>query len=124
MIEVEPAGSRGAGRREGSWCAPVAELEQTRGHWTLHRTRSRAMRPFGGFAWGWALAVLAAGGTTAQAAWNNVFQVCCNHCRSSPAPVVAAYGCDPCPSPCPAPCPQPTTTCTTRYVQRSCYTPV
>lgn len=75
------------------------------------------MRPLYGFVWGWALAALAASGGTAQAAWNNVFQVCCNHCRSAPAPVVAAYGCDPCPPP-------PTTVCTTRYVQRSCYTPV
>jgi hypothetical protein len=66
-----------------------------------------------------ALAALAAASGTAQAAWNNVFQVCCNHCGSAPAPVVAAYGCDPCPQPCPPP-----VTCTTRYVQRSCYTPV
>ena len=75
------------------------------------------MRPLFGFAWGLALAVLAVSGGTARAAWNNVFQVCCNHCQSAPAPVVAAYGADPC-------CAPPPTTCTTRYVQRSCYTPV
>lgn len=78
------------------------------------------MRPYNGLAWGVALAWLAVSGATARAGWNNVFQVCCNHCGgSSPAPVVAGYGgCDPCPAPCPQ------TTCTTRYVQRSCYTPV
>ncbi len=84
------------------------------------------MRPLYGFAWGWALALLAVSSSPAWAGWNNVFQVCCNHCGSStPAPVVAAspvvvgYGsCDPCPAPCPQ------TTCTTKYVQRSFYTPV
>jgi hypothetical protein len=58
-----------------------------------------------------------ANGTT-QAAWNNVFQVCCHSCRSSnyvaaPAPVAAA------PAPCGG-CQQ----CTTRYVQRCYYQPV
>jgi hypothetical protein len=55
----------------------------------------------------------------AQAAWNNVFQVCCHNCRSSayvaaPAPVAAAV-----PAPCGG-CQQ----CTTRYVQRCYYQPV
>ncbi|MFO0930391.1 MAG: hypothetical protein U0736_25745, partial [Gemmataceae bacterium] len=97
------------------------------------------MRPFTGFAWGVALATLVAGGGPAHAAWNNVFQVCCSSCGSAPAPAVAAY------TPAvaaytpavvaPAPvvaaygaadgcCEQPPPTCTTRYVQRSCYTPV
>ena len=73
------------------------------------------MRPLKGLGWGCALAVLATCGRPAEAAWNNVFQVCCNSCQ--PAPVVAAFGADPC-------CPQPTTSCTTRYVQRSFYQPV
>lgn len=78
------------------------------------------MRPLYPLAWGLALAWIAVGGAPARAGWNNVFQVCCNNCGgSAPAPVVAGYGgCDPCPQPCPQ------TTCTTRYVQRSCYTPV
>jgi hypothetical protein len=71
-------------------------------------------------AWGGAFAVLAAFGSPSHAAWNNVFQVCCNSCGTSPTPVVAAYS-DPC---APACAPPPTTTCTTRYVQRSYYQPV
>src|SRR5438132_14198634 len=51
-----------------------------------------------------------------QAAWNNVFQVCCNSCGSQPS--VSHYAAaDPC-----NPCPQPV--CTTRYVQRCYYQPV
>lgn len=80
------------------------------------------MRPLYPMAWGLALAWLAVGGAPARAGWNNVFQVCCASCGSAPAPVVAAFGGSACCDPCPAPCPQ--TTCTTRYVQRSCYTPV
>src|SRR4051794_22933573 len=101
------------------------------------------MRPLKGLAWGFAVAVLAAGAGPAHAAWNNVFQVCCAHCGSRPAPVlapaptVAGYGAgygaafgggygagfgavsgDPCCDPCPQ------TTCTTRYVQRCYYAPV
>lgn len=80
------------------------------------------MRPLYGLAWGWALAVLAASGSSAHAAWNNVFQVCCNSCgAAAPAPVVANYGA-PAASSC-DPCPQPPV-CTTRYVQRSYYQPV
>jgi hypothetical protein len=60
------------------------------------------------------LAALAAGGGPAQAAWNNVFQVCCHSCRSS-AYAAPAVG-------CPQPCPQQQ--CTTRYVQRCYYQPV
>jgi hypothetical protein len=63
------------------------------------------------------LAALAIGGGTAHAAWDNVFQVCCFHCRqqatSNYAPVVAAA--------CPQ---QPCQQCTTRYEQRSYYQPV
>jgi hypothetical protein len=73
------------------------------------------MRPFKTAIWGCALAALAAGGGSANAAWNNVFQVCCHSCRSS-AYAAPPVGC------CPQPCPQ--TQCTTRYVQRSYYQPV
>jgi hypothetical protein len=71
--------------------------------------------------WGCALAVLAAGAGSAHAGWNNVFQVCCNHCGGTAAPTVAAYADPCCPQPC---CPQPTTICTTRYIQRTYYQPV
>jgi hypothetical protein len=79
------------------------------------------MRPWQGLVWGCALAALAAGGS-AHAGWNNVFQVCCNHCGGSAAPVVATYADPCCPAPCPDPCPQ--TVCTTRYIQRTYYQPV
>jgi hypothetical protein len=76
------------------------------------------MRPLRGSLWCCALAVLAIGGGTAQAAWDNVFQVCCFGCRhgstSGYAPVVAAAQA----------CPQPCQQCTTRYEQRSYYQPV
>jgi hypothetical protein len=76
------------------------------------------MRPCTLGVWGAAVAALAVLGSPAHAAWNNVFQVCCNNC-STPAPVVASYG-DPC---CPPPpCPPPPV-CTTRYVQRTYYEP-
>jgi hypothetical protein len=72
--------------------------------------------------WACALAALAAVNGSAQAAWNNVFQVCCHHCRSSAyaaSPIVAyAAPVDPCPQPCPQ------QVCTTRYVQRCYYQPV
>jgi hypothetical protein len=77
------------------------------------------MRPFRALVWGCALAVLAAGTGQANAAWNNVFQLCCNTCNTPvvPAPppvtsVTASFGAAACP---------PTQTCTTRYVQRSFY---
>lgn len=87
------------------------------------------MRPFKGYAWGVALATLVATGAPAHAAWNNVFQVCCSSCGSTPAPVVAGYAPVAAPAVVAAPaadacCEQPTTTCTTRYVQRSYYQPV
>jgi hypothetical protein len=63
---------------------------------------------------GGALALLTP--TPADAAWDNVFQVCCNNCRK---PVVSNYS-DPC-CPQPQPCPPQ---CTTRYVQRCYYQPV
>lgn len=78
------------------------------------------MRPHRGFVWGCALAVLSVASGSAQAAWNNVFQVCCHNCRSgysanaSPIVAYAAPAADPCPQP------QPCQQCTTRYVQR-CY---
>lgn len=74
--------------------------------------------------------VLALGGLlgsagSASAAWNNVFQVCCNDCNK---PRVA-YS-----NPCPTPCPQPEMRIsyvqrtyyqpTTEYVRRSYYEPV
>jgi hypothetical protein len=84
------------------------------------------MRPFKGSVWGCALVALATASGSAQAAWNNVFQVCCHSCRSAyvpappPAPVVAAPAYEPC---CPQPC-APPPCCTTRYVQRCYYQPV
>jgi hypothetical protein len=76
------------------------------------------MRPFPGSLWCCALAALIMANGSAGAAWNNVFQVCCNSCQSSnyvavPAPVAAA------PAPCGG-CQQ----CTTRYIQRCYYQPV
>jgi hypothetical protein len=76
------------------------------------------MRPFRGVRWVCALGLLGLGAAPAQAAWDNVFQVCCFGCKSRPA--VSGYAPVAC---CPAPCPQ-TTCCTTQYVQRSYYTPV
>lgn len=92
------------------------------------------------------LVTLASAGNT-WAGWQNVFQVTCNGCSNSGAAAVPAVSgfapstsyfgggftpstsfsgsgscggdcgcCDPCP--CPQQC------CTTRYIQRSCYTPV
>jgi hypothetical protein len=60
-----------------------------------------------------ALAVLAVPTVPARAAWDNVFQVCCNDCR----PRVAFS--NPCP---PEPCPQPEMRIS--YVQRTFYQPV
>ncbi len=62
-----------------------------------------------------AAALVLYAGTPAQAAWNNVFQVCCNTCGHA-APAVAMYT-DPCAPACPP-------VCTTRYVQRTYYAPV
>jgi hypothetical protein len=73
------------------------------------------MRPFRVIRPLCALALTLAAGQPARAAWDNVFQVCCHHCRSSTSmasPISA----------CPQPCPQQA--CTTRYVQRSYYQPV
>jgi hypothetical protein len=50
---------------------------------------------------------------TASAAWNNVFQVCCNDCNKPRT----SYS-----VPCPTPCPQPQMQIS--YVQRSYYQPV
>src|SRR5262245_59959299 len=76
------------------------------------------MQSLKGLVWGCALAALAAIANPAHAGWNNVFQVCCNHCGGTAAPAVAAYADPGC---CPAP---PTTVCTTRYIQRTYYQPV
>jgi hypothetical protein len=62
------------------------------------------------------VAALAAGGGTANAGWDNVFQVCCDSCRQTTvaaSPWVAA-----------APVSDCGQHCTTRYVQRSFYQPV
>lgn len=62
-------------------------------------------------------AVLGAVGTPARsdAAWDNVFQVCCNDCNKPRVSYSA-------PAPCPQPCPQPEMRIS--YVQRSYYQPV
>jgi hypothetical protein len=62
-----------------------------------------------------AVALLAAFGTagTAPAAWDNVFQVCCNDCKPRTSYSAPA---------CPAPCPQPEVRIS--YVQRCYYQPV
>ena len=65
---------------------------------------------------GLAVAVALAGvAGTATAAWDNVFQVCCNDCNKPRASYYA-------PAPCPQPCPQPVAQIS--YVQRSYYQPV
>jgi hypothetical protein len=83
------------------------------------------MRPERIVLWAGALVAFAAGAGPAEAAWNNVFQVCCNHCGHAPATsnYYAAYQApaDPC---CPQPCPPPPCqVCETRYVQRTYYAP-
>jgi hypothetical protein len=62
------------------------------------------------------LALLA--GSPLHAAWNNVFQVCCNSCGGQTSASFYAPPADPC-NPCPPP-----PCCTTRYVQRCYYQPV
>src|SRR6185437_931035 len=78
------------------------------------------MRPYRGLLWCCALATLTMANGSTEAAWSNVFQVCCHNCRSS------NYVAAPAPAPVPAPacgsCPQQQ--CTTRYVQRCYYKPV
>lgn len=69
------------------------------------------MKAFRMFLLGSAFLLLDTGVSSVEAAWNNVFQVCCHH----PRPVVSAYAM-PCP---PAPCPPPV-----QFVQRSFYEPV
>ncbi len=76
------------------------------------------MRPFRVSLWCGALAVLSVGNGSAEAAWNNVFQVCCHSCRSG-----SSYAAPVAPVAVAAPsggCQQ----CTTNYVQRSYYQPV
>ncbi len=72
--------------------------------------------------------VLATAGP-ASAAWNNVFQVCCNDCNkpstSFSVPITSFSA--PCPTPCPQPCPPPPCPqpeMRISYVQRSFYQPV
>jgi hypothetical protein len=74
------------------------------------------MTPFRRLARAAVVAALVAGTGSANAAWNNVFQVCCNSCRT---PTVAGY------APVAAvPVAAPQQQCTTQYVQRSYYQPV
>ena len=79
------------------------------------------MMPFRGAVGMFALLLLGAGANPLQAAWCNVFQVCCNSCggQSSSSYYVAPQETTAC---APACCPQPV--CTTRYVTRSYYQPV
>jgi hypothetical protein len=62
-----------------------------------------------------ALGVLGLAGT-APAAWDNVFQVCCNDCNKAPRTSYFA------PQACPQPCPQPQVQ--VNYIQRTYYQPV
>ena len=68
---------------------------------------------------GLALGVGLLNSTTATAAWDNVFQVCCHDCGQ---PRASYYAPAPCPEPCPQPCPQPEARVS--YVQRCYYQPV
>jgi hypothetical protein len=104
------------------------------------------MRPLRFVLWVGGLVALATGAGPADAAWNNVFQVCCLGCKSPPpatsnyyaaypaypsyAAYMAAYPADygscppppcaqPCPQPCPPPCPR--RVCETHYEQRTYY---
>ncbi len=63
-----------------------------------------------------ALGTALAAPSRATAAWDNVFQVCCNDCNKPRASYYAA------PEACPQPCPQPEMRVS--YVQRSYYQPV
>jgi hypothetical protein len=79
------------------------------------------MKPFRVAGWLCALGLVAADAGAARAAWCNVFQVCCGHCRK---PAVANYYAPPAANCCAPPpcCPQPV--CTTRYTLRCYYQPV
>jgi hypothetical protein len=72
------------------------------------------MKPFRVAGWLCALALFADTSTT-QAAWCNVFQVCCGHCKTRAAVSYSVAPAAPC-------CPQPQ--CTTRYTMRCYYQPV
>ena len=43
------------------------------------------MQPYRGIGWAFAVALMAAGANPVQAAWCNVFQVCCHSCHRQPA---------------------------------------
>lgn len=75
------------------------------------------MTPFRGVRWIAALMLLGGAALPANAAWDNVFQVCCFGCNKQPA--AASYY-----APQAACCPQPQQVCCTQYVQRSYYQPV
>ena len=77
------------------------------------------MKPWQSVLWSCVLAMWGAAASPSQAAWDNVFQVCCHHCGHAPAPAATSYYADPCCNPCPPP-----PVCTTRYVQRCYYQPV
>ncbi|MBV9124158.1 MAG: hypothetical protein JO112_12440 [Planctomycetes bacterium] len=88
------------------------------------------MKPLRGVFWASALMLLGAGAQPGQAAWNNVFQVCCNSCGHSSASSygvpsygtsnygISYYAADPGCNTCPQ------QTCTTHYEQRCYYQPV
>ena len=59
---------------------------------------------------------------SASAAWNNVFQVCCNDCNRPQTSYYAPSACPTCPQACPQACPQPQMQIS--YVQRCYYQPV
>ncbi|MFO0804226.1 MAG: hypothetical protein U0791_14025 [Gemmataceae bacterium] len=60
---------------------------------------------------------------TASAAWNNVFQVCCDSCNKPRTSYSAPQACPTCPTQaCPQACPQPQMQIS--YVQRCYYQPV
>jgi len=83
------------------------------------------MKPYRVGRWLCALVLLAGGAAPLQAAWDNVFQVCCNSCCRKP--ILSRYrACCP-PTTCCAPsttCCAPPVCCTTQYVQRCYYQPV
>ena len=70
-----------------------------------------------------ACGVLGSAGS-ASAAWNNVFQVCCNDCNKPQTSYYAPSACPTCPQAqaCPQACPQPQMQIS--YVQRCYYQPV
>ena len=63
------------------------------------------MQPYRGLGWAFVVALIAAGANPVDAAWCNVFQVCCHSCRT-PCPAVSGYRACASPDTCCNPCPQ------------------